>query len=239
MKTAHLILKILRKLYTKTFGRNQLPPLQREEDPDKASEMIYNLLSDDKPCMIARFGANELNSVINYLGVNAKKHSIWKFIQGKQPEWWWNKNIMYNMQNNAGFFPATPENMQRFAKMMIEDAKEVDLLGSWLNEEYLFFQNRDIQAVKLVLLEPYHSKHPWSRILQNKKVLVVHPFAQLINEQYKNRKQLFCNPQVLPDFDLITLEAVQSLEATINSNPGLKPCNGWKMKWIKPIMTFV
>lgn len=72
MKTAHLILKILRKLYTKTFGRNQLPPLQREEDPDKASEMIYNLLSDDKPCMIARFGANELNSVINYLGVNAK-----------------------------------------------------------------------------------------------------------------------------------------------------------------------
>lgn len=82
---------------------------------------------------------------------------------------------MYNMQNNAGFFPATPENMQRFAKMMIEDAKEVDLLGSWLNEEYLFFQNRDIQAVKLVLLEPYHSKHPWSRILQNKKVLVVHP----------------------------------------------------------------
>lgn len=216
MKTAHLILKILRKLYTKTFGRNQLPPLQREEDPDKASEMIYNLLSDDKPCMIARFGANELNSVINYLGVNAKKHSIWKFIQGKQPEWWWNKNIMYNMQNNAGFFPATPENMQRFAKMMIEDAKEVDLLGSWLNEEYLFFQNRDIQAVKLVLLEPYHSKHPWSRILQNKKVLVVHPFAQLINEQYKNRKQLFCNPQVLPDFDLITLEAVQSLGGSNN-----------------------
>lgn len=216
MKTAHLILKILRKLYTKTFGRNQLPPLQREEDPDKASEMIYNLLSDDKPCMIARFGANELNSVINYLGVNAKKHSIWKFIQGKQPEWWWNKNIMYNMQNNAGFFPATPENMQRFGKMMLEDVKEVDLLGSWLNEEYLFFQNRYIQAVKLVLLEPYHSKHPWSRILQNKKVLVVHPFAQLINEQYKNRKQLFCNPQVLPDFDLITLEAVQSLGGSNN-----------------------
>lgn len=67
-----ITLKALRKLYTKTFGGYQLPPLQREEDPDKASEMIYNLLSGDKPCMIARFGANELNAVINYLGVNAK-----------------------------------------------------------------------------------------------------------------------------------------------------------------------
>lgn len=216
MKTAHLILKILRKLYAKTFGGYQLPPLQREEDPDKASEMIYNLLSDDKPCMIARFGSTEMSAIINYLGVNSPQHSIWKFIKGQQPEWWWNKNIMNQMQQWSGFFPPTPENMQRFAKMMIEDAKEVDLLGSWLNEEYLFFQNRDIQAVKLVLLEPYHSKHPWSRILQNKKVLVVHPFAQLINEQYKNRKQLFCNPQVLPDFDLITLEAVQSLGGSNN-----------------------
>lgn len=206
-----ILLKVLRKLYAKTFGEYQLPPLQREEDPDKASEMIYNLLSDNKPCMIARFGSTEMSAIINYLGVNSQQHSIWKFIKGQQPEWWWNKNIMNQMQQWSGFFPPTPENMQRFGKMMIEDAKEVDLLGSWLKEEYLFFQNRDIQAVKLVLLEPYHSNHPWSRILQNKKVLVVHPFAQLINEQYKNRKHLFSNPQVLPDFDLITLEAVQSL----------------------------
>lgn len=52
-----LFLKICRKLYAKTFGGYQLPSLQREEDPDKASEMIYNLLMADKPCMIARFGA--------------------------------------------------------------------------------------------------------------------------------------------------------------------------------------
>lgn len=206
-----ITIKALRKLYAKTFGRYQFPPLQREGAPDKASEMIYNLLSDDKPCMIARFGANELNAVINYLGVNATKRSIWKFIQGKQPEWWWNKNIMYNMENNAGFFPVTPENMQRFGEIMIKDAKEVDLLGSWLNNEYYFYKDKNIKAVKLVLLEPYHSKNPWSRILHNKKILVIHPFAQLIKSQYKKRKLLFKNPNVLPDFELITLEAVQSL----------------------------
>lgn len=204
-------LKALRKLYAKTFGGYQFPPLQREEDPDKASETIYQLLSQDKPCMIARFGANELNAVINYLGVNSRQHSICKFIQGKQSEWWWNKNIMYNMQNNAGFFPATPWNMQRFGELMIEDSKEVDLLGSWLKQECYFYNNKNIQVVKLVLLEPYHSKNPWSRILHNKKILVIHPFAELIKSQYNNRKQLFKNPNVLPDFELKTLQAVQSL----------------------------
>lgn len=43
-----LILKILRKLYNKIFGTYKLPALHREEDPDKASEMIYNLLASGK-----------------------------------------------------------------------------------------------------------------------------------------------------------------------------------------------
>lgn len=71
-------LKVLRKLYTKIFGGYQLPSLQREEDPDKASDMIYNLLMQDKPCMIARFGSTELSAVINYLGIHTPKHSIIK-----------------------------------------------------------------------------------------------------------------------------------------------------------------
>lgn len=207
-------LKALRKLYAKTFGGYQLPPLQREEDPDKASEMIYNLLSDDKPCMIARFGANELNAVINYLGVNTKKHSIWKFIQGKHPEWWWNKNIMYNMQNNAGFFPATPEYMQCFGEMMIEDAKEVDVLGSWIKDEiYIKDYISKAQIVHLRLLEPFWTKQtPWTKALGGKKILVVHPFSELILKQYTEKRiLLFNNPDMLPAFNLEVIQAVQSL----------------------------
>lgn len=212
-------LKALRKLYAKTFGGYQLPPLQREEDPDKASEMIYNLLSDDKPCMIARFGANELNAVINYLGVNAKNHSIWEFIQGKQSEWWWNKNIMHYMQNNAGFFPATPENMQRFGEMMIEDAKEVDLLGSWLKQEY-FLQNYFSSSLSKVIREacnPFFAQKPWSRYLEGKNILVIHPFEESIRAQYQKRELLFENTDILPQFNLKTIKAVQSLGGDNNN----------------------
>lgn len=207
------ILKALRKLYDKTFGGYQLPPLQREEDPDKVSEMIYNLLSDDRPCMIARFGANELNAVINYLGVNTTKHSICKFIQGKQLEWWWNKNIMYHMQNNAGFFPPTPENIQRFGEMMIKDAKEVDILGSWLKQEY-YLQTYFSSSLSRVIREacnPFFTQKPWSKYLEGKNVLVIHPFEKSIRMQYQQRKLLFENTDILPHFNLKTIKAVQSL----------------------------
>ena len=43
-------------------------------------------------------------------------------------------------------------------------------------------------------------------------MLVVHPFANQIFEQYKkHRSQLFKNPMILPDFELETIPAVQSL----------------------------
>lgn len=206
------ILRLFRKLYGKAFGTYQLPPLRREEDPDKASEMVYNLLVSDKPCMIARFGANELDAVVNYLGVNSKSHSILKYIIGEQPEWWWNEGIMYCMQNNAGFFPAIPKNMQRFGEMMIEDVKEVDLLGSWLNNEGKIFDNDHLQSVCLIFLDPFWASSPWTRALKNKKILVVHPFAEIIETQYKNkRKYLFEKKDILPEFQLQTIKAVQSL----------------------------
>ena len=63
-------------------------------------------------------------------------------------------------------------------------------------------------------LEPYWSSRPWSRALEGRKVLVVHPFAESITLQYeRNRERIFENPEVLPSFSLETLAAVQSLGA--------------------------
>jgi hypothetical protein len=47
--------------------------------------------------------------------------------------------------------------------------------------------------------------------LKGKKVLVVHPFAELIEQQYKNREYIFSNNEILPAFNLQTITAVQSL----------------------------
>lgn len=207
-------LKVLRKLYSKIFGNYKLTILPKEEDPDKASEIIYDLLSSDKPCMIARFGSTELSALVNYLGVNSKKHSVISYIRGMQPEWWWNKNIMNQMQQWSGFFPPTPENMQRFGDLMMDDIKELDLLGCWVTSEAWFANElKHVKKVHLRLLEPFWAKTPWTRYLKNKRIVVVHPFKNDILMQYNNhRSQLFSNSDILPEFSsLRVIKAVQSL----------------------------
>ena len=110
MKKIEIItLKALRKIYGKLFATKSSTYDRGITDPDKASEQIHNLLASGKPCMIARYGAFELASVINYLGVKNAQHSCLKYISGKSPQWWWNKRLMKFMQSNAGFFPSTEE----------------------------------------------------------------------------------------------------------------------------------
>lgn len=72
MKKIEIItLKALRKVYGKLFGSKSSTYDRGITDPDKASELIYNLLASGKPCMIARYGSTEMFAITNYLGVIA------------------------------------------------------------------------------------------------------------------------------------------------------------------------
>ena len=52
----------------------------------------------------------------------------------------------------------------------------------------------------------------WTPLLKGKKVLVISPFAEDIEAQYKKRLLLFPNDEeILPEFELTTIKAVQSI----------------------------
>lgn len=206
-----ILLKSLRRIHNKIFHTHQL--LQCEKDFDKASDKIYTLLTNDKPCMICRFGSTELSAVHNYLGVISTRHSISDFIHYKQPCWWWNNGIIETLRDYSGVFPANAEICAKFAQMMLEDITLIDILGSWCRDEaFLIDRLPKAELVDLLCLEPYLAKNPWSRALEGKNVVVVHPFSQQIEYQYKtNREKLFEDERVLPLFELRTVTAVQSL----------------------------
>ena len=207
-----LILRILRKVYFRYLGNNMEKPLCTQ-DQETVSKLLFDTLVSKEPCMIARFGANELATCVNYLGVKNPQRNIIGYIKGSTLPWWWNKNhIEENMYNCAGFFPSTIEKIEQFCELMLEDMKLVDILGSWLPQEKNF-ENQISKAFKvpLIFLDPYWSKIPWTSVLKGKKVLVIHPFDKTINSQYKKRKLLFKTKVVLPEFKLITIKAVQSL----------------------------
>lgn len=198
--------KIVLCLQGKTFS-SQLPCC---EDAEKASCIIKSYVEDDKPCMVARFGATELLCMTNYLGIKANS-GIWDYVLGRKTEWWWTDIVKTNMCRWSGFFPVTPDNLSRFCEMMFDDMKQLDVLGCWDQHETLFEDNLyGVKRVHLRLLEPFWSKEPWTLSLKNKRVLVVHPFADDIRKQYDRRHELF-KSEILPDFSLSVIEAVQSL----------------------------
>ena len=213
MKT--LLLKPLKLLYEVSkpgmskFGRNW------HMFPNKAytSELISRALLSNKPTMIARLGSTEMWCMTNYLGVkNPDKYkSIKGYICSQTPPWWWQKSAILQLQNWSGFFPAKVDKVEQFCELMIADLPNVDILGSWLKEESFFSQElSNAKKVMLEDLEPFFTPNPWTKALENKKVLVVHPFAETIKSQYERRGKLFEN-SLLPSFELEVIQAVQGL----------------------------
>lgn len=184
--------------YKKTFYLTNLKNYKNDFlNQKQCDEHIKILLSDDRPCMISRLGSTELSLMKSYLT---------KISYSKKQ-----KNIALN---NAGIYPNNDEMLNTLVNVYLTSCQNIDLLGIWYNpyedkiaNTYCF----DAKITTLRNLEPYFSKSPWSQYLKGKKVLVIHPFTQSIENQYKKRELLFKNPHVLPGFTLITYPAIQSL----------------------------
>ena len=170
---------------------------------EQANELLRKKIEGGKPFMVARFGDGELRTVVYYL---ERKYGIRK----RYPDY-----IKLAIGRNAGFFPISNENMDQFGKLMLDSCKRVDILAVWFNllEDYIYstYGPKDETCIYLKALEPFWYDNPWSSALKNKRVLVIHPFAETIEKQYEKRKKLYKNEKILPDFELLTLKAVQSI----------------------------
>jgi hypothetical protein len=218
--------RVLRKIKFKLFGKkrtfffNRNPP---EYNSQKASDIIKELLEAEKPCMIARFGSVELDCLDCY---KEKQKNLFKryfrYINGDSDTVEWTDNIRKAMLNNAGFFPVDDLSLMKFSELMLKSIRNLNILGSWLDKENNFkIELSNVKTVLLTDLEPYYHLQPWSKILKNKKVLVIHPFEESIKLQYAKRKLLFKNPDVLPDFHLSTYKPIQSFAGN-HENIGFK-----------------
>lgn len=166
---------------------------------DEANELIYNLIVEGSPLMIARYGSTEL-------------YNMEVFDLGYKPKY---DIALYTLTMNSGFFPKSETAAKEFTSILKDASRQVDVLAFWnmFREEYYIkkLMRRDTQLIQLRFLEPWFSLKPWTRALCGKRVLVIHPFAELITRQYTKREELFDNHQVLPEFELITLKAIQSI----------------------------
>ena len=166
---------------------------------EETQSLIAEQLRTDKPCLICRFGSNEFETLYAYLNKKAR----------------YKKALKDRMYTGAGFFPVDDESLTKFAKELYDILQNIDILAAWRKPDEAKvcskYCSENINYVNLDSLSAITYKNPWTKCLEGKKVLVIHPFEESLKKQYQRRELLFQNKETLPEFELITMKPVQSM----------------------------
>lgn len=213
MKLIDYLIRGLKHAYRFSSGKKFYPP-ECDCDRQSANDKIYNLLALGMPCMISRLGTTEINCINNYLCIHRNRPFLkkcWDYVKDDTHTPWWNTDHFKLMTIYSGIFPSCQDTAERFSKQYLQDIPEIDILACHQYYEKFMPLRKDVIRIQLEMLYPFFVERPWTRYLEGKKVLVVHPFKDTIRMQYAKRKLLFSNSEILPDFDLKILKAVQSI----------------------------
>lgn len=171
---------------------------------DKINQDIIELINSNKPFLAGRFGSTELLNMQSYDFGSYGKHGL--------------ADRFEQLCNWSGFFPNDINLLPQFVKCMKTAVANADILACWFHpfEDFYIkhYLSKDSRLTYLLNLEPWMGSVHWTSALAGKKVLVIHPFTETIKDQYTRRTEIFPNTDILPEFDLKVLKAVQTLAGT-------------------------
>jgi hypothetical protein len=127
-----------------------------------------------------------------------------------EPRTAYSRWITHTLFINSGVFPQSEEVFDRFGDDYLQAVGECDVLAAWHvagEAEILRAFCPHTIFVRLMSLEPYFCDPPWSRVLKGKRVLIISPFSKSVERQYANHEELWRDPKVLPEFELLTIRA--------------------------------
>jgi hypothetical protein len=165
--------------------------------PQEGNDLLARTIH--QPAAIGKMGAVELGAVRPYM---SRADS-----NGHQVSWGW--HVSRKLYRNAGVYPPESSVISQFCKMYTKALTHLDVLAVYFsfgeNAAYRKFAPKAILAEPRGF-EPYYHDRPWSQHLAGKRVLVVSPFTDTIQAQYRRRQQVWrTKPEMLPDFQLLTL----------------------------------
>lgn len=210
--------RVSRKINFMSYSKNPFESRQtKNTDIDLlVYNQICNALNQSPPpsLMLGRYGSTECQAMRSVL---LKEAGIQDYIETA-----YEKLCVY-----SGFFQNHLPNptkrdkekyLKKFTQVMIRATQNCDVFGTWNGalgfEEYFIhkYAKPNIILTDIGFFGPnVHQETPFTYALKNTKVLVVHPFAQTIQNQYLKFDKLFKNKKVLPNFQLQTFKAVQTL----------------------------
>jgi hypothetical protein len=196
-----------KKLYLKYIGiyngKKRLKLLKKV----KAEKIISEKIKSGEPFMFARYGSSEFRAI-----TNEKDFPLVCFY--------------------SGFFPQDIKLREKFKKTYFEATKQIDILLVWNYRNHFLKKLKLIKNFKdIKYLAPLSVaggiSHKWIKNLENKRILVIHPFKTTIENQMKKRKELGILPKLK---SLEIIRAVQTIAG--NNDPRF---NSWfeALEWMK------
>jgi len=160
--------------------------------------LLKDLILKGEPFSVARVGIGELNLFNRIVSGNELYDS--DVIQAK---------------NNGGVYG---DSFNDFIIEYLEAIKNSEIHCYWsecsleeTQDNLYALTSPNSTKIHHRIVEPYYFDQPWSLALEGKKVLVISPFSETIEEQYKIIDKIWGDKKVLPAFELITYKAVQSI----------------------------
>lgn len=175
--------------------------------------------------MVSRFGTGEMETILRSLAIADPQSVFIKsvgLLLGRNGPFWWDNSIRSGIHWIAGVYPPTDDMMAKFALRVLEDCKEIDLLGGWVTGEKMlhdrYFPHAGCYPFEK-LVQP-DSPDSWTHRLAGKRVLVISPFDQTILRQYAKRLRIWhTHEDFLPDFELKTYHPVVSHAGNFENYP--------------------
>jgi hypothetical protein len=187
---------------------------------DEANLFISDAISQGVPAMIARFGESEVRAALlaqSFSEWSSIQRAYWMLTRLEIPKW--SSTRFDFLASTAGFFPTQDRAaIVKFCRLLETSGSAADLLGSWVaGENFLVSAAKKPSVTALGSLEPFTSPTPWTHALAGRKVLIVHPFQNSIQQQFTKREKIFPQSNLLPDFELITVSPPVTFGPTAQS----------------------
>jgi hypothetical protein len=177
----------------------------------EGNNFISHYLKIGKPLCAGKIGVTELN--LMYCAHTIENAN--RFLP----------HLQHEVEDIAGLYPYSVETTLKFNDYIKYALKQVDLIPKWSSvnpmfEKYVFEEYcPDARITNLQHLEPYFFEKPWTNYLEGKKVLVFSPFAESIENNYKNLDKIW-NGRIISNFRLKTVKYPFALK--IAPNPKYK-----------------
>lgn len=157
---------------------------------EEGNDLITTLIEKGDPFGVSRIGIGEIHLIFNKITNNLNSNDFRSL------------NIGGVRSDSYDFF------FEEYSKGITDADINVYWTHDLHHQQKIIFNTLSPKSTKVMnrSVEPFYFENPWSRSLENKKVLIINPFTDTIKTQKNKLWLVWGNRKIMPKFELRVLK---------------------------------